>query len=402
MNEEDTKLYINMLGECSLTYKGNSIDDKTIRSKKFWILLEYLIAFRNKDISQSELIDLIYPEGKSENPANALKTLTHRIRNVLDELNYMDSRDMIIQTRGTYAWNLNMDCVIDVEEFENLCNKGNSPWVSDDEKLECYLRAIDLYKGDFLHKSALEPWAVEFNVYYHTLYGNIVHKCIELLKERNKHEQIIEICQKALAIDAFDEVLYYHLILGLIDTKKPQLALKEYQKMSTMFYKEFGVTPSKELRKLYRDIIKSNKKVETDLSVIKETLNEKSEITGAFYCEYEIFKDFYQLEVRAAGRTGETVYLGLLTLTNTDGEMPSLKMLNGHIDKIQACIQKTLRKGDVFAKYSVSQFIMMLPLTTFEDGEMAIKRIIKKFHKQNPHSPLTIIYSLQSLEMVIQ
>ena len=402
MAEKKSKLYINLLGASSLTYNDKTINDQNIRSKKFWLILEYLITFRNRDISQSELLDLIYPEGKSENPVNALKTLMHRIRNGLDELGYIDSHEMIIQSRGTYAWNTKIDCVIDVEEFEELCNRGNSPWAQDEEKLDCFLQAIELYGGDFLHKSALEPWAMQFNVYYRTLYCNTVHKTIELLKQQSDHSKIVGLCEKALGIDAFDEFLYYNLILGLVNLNNYQTALVEYRKMSTLFYREFGVNPSNEITKLYREVIKTSKKVETDLNAIKENLREDSPGKGAFFCEFEIFKDIYRMELRSKPRTGETVYLGLFTITTQDGERPSVKMLNSYMDKLQTCIKKTLRESDVFAQYSVSQFIIMLPLTTFENGERVLSRAIKAFQKQYPYSPLLILTSLLPLDIRIE
>ena len=401
VEEKTGTLYINMLGNVSLTYNGNTISDQNIRSKKFWLILEHLIAFRHRDTSQAELIDIIYPEGKSENPANALKTLVHRIRNGLYQLGYMDSHNMIIQTRGTYAWNTNMDYVIDVEEFEKLCNKGNLSTTSDDERLECYLQAIELYKGDFLHKSAFETWAIQLNVYYRTLYTNTVHKAVDLLKQRDEHEKIIDLCEKALTIDAFDESLYYNLILSLVNLGRHQEALTEYRKMTTLFYREFGVTPSKETMRLYRDIVKTSKEVETDLSVIKEHLKEESLKKGPFLCEYETFKDIYRLEVRAASRTGESVYLCLMKLATQNGGIPTTKMLNSYMDKLRDCIGKSLRSGDILAQYSVSQFILLLPLTTYENGEKAIKRVLKLFDKQYHYCPLSIIHSLQPLDFSI-
>ena len=400
MNEKPPKLYINLFGDVSLTYNGNTINDQNIRSKKFWTLLEYLIVYRKRKIPQSELIDLIYPEDKSENPANALKTLIHRIRGGLDQLEYMDSHDMILQAQGTYAWNTEMDYVIDVEEFEKLYYKGNLPSTPDDEKLNCYLKAIDIYNGDFLQKSAFEPWAAQFNTFYHTLYINIVHKTIEMLKQQNEHEKIVELCERALNINNFDESLYYNLILGLVKANNSQAALTAYRKMADLFYREFGVTPSKETMRLYRDIIRTSKEVETDLSVIKEDLREDGPSKGPFFCEYEIFKDVYRIEARAAARIGESVHICLMTLTMPDGGIPDVKTLNNYMDKLYDCISKNLRRGDVFARYSVSQFILLLPLTTYENGEMVMKRVIKLFNKHHPYYPLSIHYAIQALEVV--
>jgi len=392
------KLQINLLGGSSLIYKDKIINDRNIRSKKFWQILEYLITFRNRDISQTELLDLIYPGGKSENPVNALKTLMHRIRGELDQLEFMDSRKMIIHSRGAYAWNTKMDFEIDVDVFEALCDKGHSRSANEEERLGYLLQAIEIYNGDFLHKSSLEPWAMQYNIYYRTMYGKAVHTAIEILKNRGEHSKIVEICEKALGIDAFDEFLYYNLILGLVKVNNYQAALVEYRKMTALFFNEFGVNPSSEITKLYREIIKTSKKVETDLNVIRDSLKEELQSEGAFLCEYEIFKDIYRLELRSKPRTGETVCLGLLTVTDEKNNLPPLKTLTAYMEKLQSCVKKTLRENDVFARYSVSQFILMLPLTTFENADKALKRVVKAFHRQYPYCNLEVHSALLPLE----
>ena len=69
-----------MLGEFSVTYGENRITEQSKRSKKMWTLLQFLIANHNRDISQSELINLLWGEKSSENPVGALKTSLHRLR----------------------------------------------------------------------------------------------------------------------------------------------------------------------------------------------------------------------------------------------------------------------------------------------------------------------------------
>ncbi len=393
------KLYIGMLGGFSLTYGDKCISDQTIRSKKIWVPLEYLISFRNREVSQNELIELLYPNGKSDNPGNALKTLIFRIRAVLDELGYKDGRDMLVHYRDSYAWNPDMDFEVDVDRFELLCKKGASIQFSDEERIEAYLEAIDLYKGDFLPMSAYEPWVIPLNAYYHNTYLNAVHNAVNMLRALERYSQIVKICQNAIAIDKYDEFLYYNLILALVELKNPQAALAQYKEMTDLFYGEFGVTPSKELMALYKEITKATRGVETDLSMIKEAMREEAETGGAFYCEYEVFKDIYRLEVRAAERTGNSLYLCLITANGKTGTPPSAKTLNSAIDKLRECIKGSLRRGDAYARYSVSQFILMLPGTTYETGSMVIERILKRFYRENPRASVVLAYSIQPFEI---
>ena len=97
---ESNILRINMLGEFSLTYDDNVIDDNGSRSKKLWMLLEYLLVFRGREVTQNEIIDLLWPDEDVTNPANTLKVLIHRIRQMLDQIG-LDSKRLIVSRRGT-------------------------------------------------------------------------------------------------------------------------------------------------------------------------------------------------------------------------------------------------------------------------------------------------------------
>ena len=197
-----------MFGGCSLTYKDKTIDSKKIHSKRIWTLLECLITYRNKKISQNDLIELLYPEDKSETPLSALKTLVHRARAVLDELNYMDSKSIILQCSGGYIWNPDIPLVIDTEDFENTIKKADLIDTDVNTKLHLLLASLDLYKGDFLPDSIMETWALSINAYYRFLYMDTVKLALRLLSESNKFNDVISVAQKANKKDTYEESLY--------------------------------------------------------------------------------------------------------------------------------------------------------------------------------------------------
>ena len=91
MASDNQILRVSMLGGCSIAWGGRTIDDVSYRSRKPWLLLEYLITFRNRDISQEELVDLLYPNEKGANPTGALKTLVYRVRSMLEDLDYLEA-----------------------------------------------------------------------------------------------------------------------------------------------------------------------------------------------------------------------------------------------------------------------------------------------------------------------
>jgi two-component SAPR family response regulator len=113
-------LKINMFGEFSMTYGCYTVDDQSNRSKKVWTLLEYLITFRNKEISQTDLIELLWPDEESDNPANALKTLLYRVRSVIDQLNCSDGKNNHYLPPRYICLEYEIPVLVDTEEIERL------------------------------------------------------------------------------------------------------------------------------------------------------------------------------------------------------------------------------------------------------------------------------------------
>lgn len=393
----ESQLQINMLGGFSLQYNGKVIDYQKSRSHKLWLILEYLITFRDKEITQSELIELLWGDDFTENPANTLKTLLHRLRNMLDELKFAPSKEMIIYNRGVYAWNNKLNFVVDTDQFTSLCILGDEE-EDVNRKIDYYLNALEYYKGDFLPKSSLEAWVVPINAYYHSEFLRVVQSSVELLKEQGRSYDVITVCQQAVAIDPYDESLHYELIQAMLDTGGQQAALAHYEHVVDLFYSEFGINLSDALTDLYKEIIKESNGIEVDLSLIRDRLQEEDGRPGAFYCEYSLFKEIYHLETRSASRNGQSIYLCLMSVTDGNNEMlDNKRQQNSAMSQLHSAIQYSLRRGDVFTRYSVSQYLIMLPTVSFENGEMVLKRIQKNFKKENPHSKAIITYKLQPL-----
>ncbi|WP_312645603.1 BTAD domain-containing putative transcriptional regulator [Hydrogenoanaerobacterium sp.] len=400
-NTADTEqIQISMLGSFQLRCGDKIVEDSGSRARQLWNVLEYLIAFRNKDISHSELLETLWPNDETDNFANTLKSLIYRIRTTLNNSGIPLAKDMIVYKRGVYSWNNSLNTVVDCEVFEALVKQASNINLSSNERIELYLNAIQLYKGDFLPNSAYEAWVIPLSTYYHNLYIKCVRDAVALLKEFSRYDEIITICEAAIIIDPFEEPVHQSLIHAWVMLGNSQKALAHYEYVTQLFYRELGVKPSEHLRSAYRDIIKTVSHVETDIEIIKEDLREASQTTGAFYCEYEVFKNMYQLEARSTSRTGRTVFIALLTVTTENQQTPDIKLLNFGMERLLETICNSLRRGDVIARFSATQYVLMLPSLTYENGQMVLKRIIKQFKKSNSHVPLVICSNLQPLDPV--
>ena len=386
---------ITFFGDFTITHGRKTISDKNNRSRKPWNLIEFMFAHRNENLTQDDLMSMIWSEDSTDTTEGALKVLLHRARKMLDELGSDSQEELLVLKRAQYFVNRNLTFVSDADLFEQLCKRAEKrkPGPGRISLLE---EALSLFKGDFLQNNQ-ENWLIPLKEYYHSMYIKAVYSLIECYRDNQNYDGIINVCEKAIMIDAHDEQLYFSLIDALYRSGHQAEALAAYSAVTETFYREFGINPSKELKSLYKTIVKTTKALETDLNVIKDALTEEGEALGAFSCEYVFFKDIYQLEARACARSGDSIYLGLVTLNPGSGSVSSQAM-NKAMDDLVKAMNDTLRKGDVYSRYSVSQYVLLLPSASYENIEMVMKRISSSFYRKHAKKDITLSYRMLPLD----
>ena len=391
-------LEVRMLGEFSIRLNDREVTDSDNRSRKVWLLLAYMIYCRNRFISPDELVSLLWSEEESSsNPLNALKTMLHRVRSMLNQLGGGAGHDLIIRRDGSYAWNDSVPFFFDVDEFERLCKSGASA-ADEDEKLEQYLQALALYQGDFLTKLSSEPWVVPISAYFHNLYVQTVQETLLLLEARNRLNEAVTLCRQALEVEPYSEKLYQHLMQDLLGLGRHREVITVFEEMSQLLLDNFGLMPSEELRALHREAVRTTNDRAVSLGTVREQLREPAGAGGALFCDYDFFKVIYHAEARAVARSGDAVHIGLISVTGENGSELSKRSLDRCMENLQDLVRSCLRKGDIASRCSVSQYILMLPRANYENSCKVCERVVKAFFRQYPHSPAELHYSVQPLE----
>ena len=397
---ENLTMQMTLLGSFSIVCSnGREFSDRSSRSRKMLSLIAYLIAHRGRDIPQSELIEALWTNEEMDDPSNTLKTLLHRARITLGDLGFASGKELILSTRGGYTWNIELPIFIDAEDFDNVCRQAFA--AEDDAKLDLLRRAIALYTGDFLPKCADDAWASPLVMYYRSQYLKCVRLAVDRLTGMGEFAEVIEICQKAVTIEPYDESLHLSLLRALIDNGMQQAALQHYNSVTERFQKEFGIDPSPELVALHKEIVKTTKITEMNLHVIREELCESERIEGAFFCEYEFFRDVYRLNARAASRSGQIMHIALISVIEGAGKPLTPRRLNTAMERLRETIGHSLRRGDVYTRYSVSQFLLMLPTANRDNSEKILNRISKAYRKDYSRSNILLHYSILPMEPLL-
>lgn len=385
-----------MLGRFSITVGEASVADDMNRSKKMWSSLAYLVHNRDRLVMQKELIEQFWAGENTLAAANALKTLFYRIRALLEPLFPADFNP-IISRRGGYIWNPAINTTVDTVEFEELCVKAGSI-TSATRRLDLYSRAIALYQGKFLPGQKLGTWTAPVVDYYHKYYLEAVIAYTDLLKKDERYEEVTIATRTAAAIDPYDETIATTLISSLLAQDRNREALVHYERVSELLYKTRDLRPSQALRDIYEKIMESENDPKTDLSIIQSELEDLASTNAAFICEYGIFREIYRLESRRCARSGESIHIALVTLITQQGEIPDVNKIGNTMDNVLKVITSCLRRGDVVAKYSGAQYLLMLPSTNYDNCAKVLKRIESTFRRQHRTSALQINSKIRELK----
>jgi len=385
---------ITTFGEYSIAYGEKILSEKDKRSKKMWTLLKYLTAFMDRAVTQNELIDVLWDEEEVGSPAGALKTQLHRVRTALGVLEIPAETELVVSYAGTYAFNNSLEYVVDAVQFEKYFKQSQREDISEKEQISYIKKAFEMYHGDFLKNSAGEKWVMPIRGYYHSIYVRVVHRLIDALFTYKQYAELVNICQKALLIESADQKIHIILIKALVALDDRDAAKKHYKYVMNLLYDELAVNPIPELKALYKDTINIDTGLDDDLETIQQKLKEDSSETesGAFYCELEVFKNIYRLKMRDAARSEQIIQICLITVgAPSEGEVEPKRIID-EMRRLHDCVSNSLRKSDVFARYSLSQYVLMLPFAAHDTGDVVVNRISKSYKAKNTGFMLDIDY----------
>lgn len=386
-----------LLGRFEIVVNGKKASQVLNSSKKGKLLLQYLLLHRDESITSSDLCEVLWPNDSSANPESALKTLVSRIRAILTQFDENLGK-CIVTSRGAYRWNNELDCTVDVLAFETRCQELLRVQAIDDTIAKEFEDVLGMYVGDLSRGNEGETWFVSRSTYYHTLYLKLATHTVKLLKQQNQLESIIRICRRALDIDSFDETMHLELMDALVRSNRSNEALVQYRHATNLHYNYLGIRPPERIQNFYKHIIQADQSLGMDINSIRKALLEGENETGAFACEYAIFKDIYRLMVRNFSRLGNSMYLGIVMLSTVSGQTPEPGVLEKAMAFLQRAMMKNLRRGDTITRYSSSQYALLLPSVNNETGRIILERIRTAFYNQYSESSLTFSYKIGPIE----
>ena len=234
-------------------------------------------------------------------------------------------------------------------------------------------------------------------MYYHQLLEQCMKMLQEMLRKRERHEEIVSICGKLLTVSQ-EETWYSYQIQAYLDMKKTDMAYRTYEQAVRILVDQLKHPPSQELMNLFSSL---NKRVDKSLETIKEIremLYDEIEAGKAYYCSFPSFIDAYRLAGRLMQRNGQSSFLILCTITDERGNaIENQKKLEKISEQFQETLITSLRSSDLVTRYNMSQYLLLLNGIVREDCSLVTTRIERNFRKKGISGNYYINYYISSV-----
>lgn len=393
-------LNIKMFGEFSIEYNNKKISDCDNRCKKVWILLAYLIYYRNRAVSKEEVINLLWNnEKKFLDANNSLKAILHRLRKFLATLDLTLSKELISLNKGNFIWNNDIPIKLDIDEFEKLCNLGFNTQNST-ARLSFFLQAIEIYNGKFLSRINGDFKFLSISSFFHNLYVRISKQTILLLENQYRYDDVCKICKKGCNLDLYNEFFYQHLMKNIVHTNSACDVTSIYYNMERLFETSLGTKPSTESINIFHSV--TNKKDNNNVCPDDIFSNIKiKDIDGCFFCSYDTFQAIHRFVACSIARSNNIAHIALLSIKDMYGNALSERSLYNCNKQLDSLLKNHLRKSDVVCKYNKSEYLLLLLHSTQYNCTKAIDRIIYLYKRSYPRSTAVLSYSLNKVNPIL-
>lgn len=141
-------------------------------------------------------------------------------------------------------------------------------------------------------------------------------------------------------------------------------------------------------------ILRTPEQSRGDLDKIMDAIKNREAYQGAFQVDYDEFNHVYNFVTHMSERNKKETQLLLFTLFSSNGNEVRLERMETAMQCMEQAICKSLRGVDVGARYSSSQFLVVLLGTERENVRVVTNRIVQNYFKLYGEKDITLTYDI--------
>lgn len=369
-----------MLGKFGLFYNGEPVVLKKKYSAKPIQLLMLLLNNREQGVSRRTLVESLFGEDPELDVTNTLNATISQLRrllreSILPEENYIRlrfDRYFFFTTELVYG---------DVELVTKLRQQADMMTGSD--KLGAMYQLCSLYNGRFLPELDGTEWVEVARAHYHRLFHDSMTEICTILEERGDYAEICRLTEQAAKIFPFDEWQVWQQ-KGLLEQGRLTDAKLLYQEVEKLYLAELDILPPKIMRQRLNDTNGDSWRTPQRIGEACQWL-QGLEYPGPQQVPFAAIGEVYNLLRRAFPDRAISVLLCTLPETNKRAQTNPEQM-----PRLENALRQCLRREDVFARYTRSQFLILRWGGDGADEEATAEQIRQAFQAENGTCQLTI------------
>ena len=351
------KLQVKMFGGFSARYGDEVLSFGRQRDSKFRQLFLILMTRPGQEFSKRDIAGSLYGQEEVEDPNASLNNTIFRLRRYL-ELSPLPSGDYLILNEGVLRFDGGIAVESDVWSFENAAREFEQEQ-GETDRVDLCRKACELYQGEFLPQLSSEQWVIEKSKDYKEMYFELLNYLLPYLKEERDYRSIENMSARATELYPFEGWESWR-IESLIALGHYKEAEKVYQETAA-YVQEMGGFLSKNQQTRFYKLGDGMRHPEGRAEDIRRYLMEQEGKEGAYSCTLPGFLDCFRVVKRTAARKGTICFILLLCTILDAGGCPAddREYCKKQGKKLCSSFKAYLRRGDIYTKYSESQYLLL-------------------------------------------
>ncbi len=360
MTTQEKTIRISLFGGFSIRLDNKEIfRENKLKTNKALQLLVFLLCRPERKATTEQIVQAILDAEALENPNAVCKNLIYRLRKILRENGIVgEDEEAIIYKEEAY--HLNLNCVSDIEAF-NKCWEVLGSLDQEDDTFEACKQALQLYRGMFLGGMISDFWAIEESAFLEKRYFEFLDKLLQIVEVQECYQEVLDELTQAFGLYPHEENVYLNYIKALYECNHFNRAFQVYDIVCARLLSDLGLQPPPILLELMKTLTLENETMAQNINQVHETLCKTEVFENAHECGLYEFAHIYQAMLMGVMGIDSSMRLVMCTVYDEKGEVfPISPKLEGISQYLRKSLRASLLSGDVFARYSASQFVILL------------------------------------------
>lgn len=221
-----------------------------------------------------------------------------------------------------------------------------------------------------------------------------IEQLCQLLDRKREYRKLLDVYRKVTEIYPYEE-WQVREVECLIRMGSYKEAYELYLETEKLYSEELNLPPTRRMMEQLEIMRSKLVNKEDSFERIKRALNERSPLGGAYFCPYPSFVDFYHIARRNRGRSAVQTFLMMCAVIVHRAEERRKEEVSRHLC---TAISQVLRQGDVYTRFSSSQYLILLNGIQDENCTMIFERIQERFQKVNKNPDCRLVCHVDRVE----